>query len=267
MKTIFIAIGAIAALIVSPALAADMAIKSVPAPLPPLAPTYSWTSCYAGAGIGYGLADINHSTTDRSGVVFDAGHDNAAKGWLGMLGAGCDLQVYTRWVVGLTGDFDVSNIKGQYSFNCGGVCPGASAGFIGGIREPWAWGVGGRVGYLIGPPILTYWTVGFTQSRFDQVNYSDVQTGAATGLILPAQTYNGCYLGGGVEYAIGGDGLFWRTEYRFSDFQSRNVSQLCGGGTCGAAGTIHSIDRVHPQEQVIWTALVYRFNYWTGTKH
>jgi hypothetical protein len=48
-----------------------------------------------------------------------------------------------------------------------------------------------RVGYLIGSQLLTYWTGGFTQARFDQVlNYFDAQTGAATGLVLPAQTCN-----------------------------------------------------------------------------
>jgi outer membrane immunogenic protein len=265
MKTILIAIAAIAALIV-PALAADMPTKSPPTPLPPPAPTHSWTGCYAGAGIGYGVTDINHSTTDQSGVVFDAGHDNGAKGWLGMLGAGCDLQVYTRWVVGITGDFEFSDIKGQYSFNCPHPeCVGPSG--IGTIKEPWAWGVGGRAGYLVGPSLLTYWTGGFTQARFDQVNYSDAQTGAATGLVLPAQTYDGWYLGGGIEFELGGyvPGLYWRTEYRFSDYESRNVSQLCGGGLCGLAGTVHSIDHVRPQEQSIWTALVYRFN--TGARY
>jgi outer membrane immunogenic protein len=267
MKTRLIAITAIAALIVSPALGADIAIKSPPAPLPPPAPTYSWTGCYAGAGIGYGVADINHSTTDPSGVVFDAGHDNGAEGWLGMVGAGCDLQVYTRWVVGVTGDFEFSDIKGQYSFNCPPGCVGPS-GFSGEIKGPWAWGVGGRAGYLIGPALLTYWTGGFTQARFDQVNYSDAQTSAATGLVLPAQTYDGWYLGGGIEFALGDyvPGLYWRTEYRFSDYQSRDVSQLCGGGLCGLSGTVHSIDRARPQEQSIWSALVYRFN-WTATKY
>jgi opacity protein-like surface antigen len=182
-----------------------------------------------------------------------------------MLGAGCDVEVYTRWVVGVTGDFEFSDIKGQYSFNC--PSPGCGPSGIGTIKEPWAWGVGGRVGYLVGPSLLTYWTGGFTQARFDQVNYSDAQTGATTGLVLPAQTYDGWYLGGGIEFAVGGffPGLYWRTEYRFSDYQSRNVSQLCGGGLCGLPGTLHSIDRIRPQEQSIWTALVYRFN-WFGLK-
>jgi outer membrane immunogenic protein len=184
-----------------------------------------------------------------------------------MLGTGCDLQIYNRWVVGITGDVEFSDSKGQYSFNCPNGCAGPS-GYSGGIKGPWAWGVGGRAGYLVGPSLLTYWTGGFTRARFDQVNYSDAQTGASTRLVLPAQTYDGWYLGGGIEFEVGNflPGLFWRTEYRFSDYQSRNVAQLCGGGVCGLAGTVHSIDRVHPQEQSIWTAVVYRFN-WTGAKY
>jgi hypothetical protein len=159
------------------------------------------------------------------------------------------------------------SIKAGRCFNCPGVGCGPS-GYSGEIKSPWAWAVGGRAGYLVGPSLLTYWTGGFTQAHFDQVNYSDAQTGVSTGLVLPAQTYAGWYLGGGIEFAFGDyvPGLYWRTEYRFSDYQSRNVSQLCGGGLCGLPGTIHSIDRIHPQEQSIWTALVYRFN-WTGAKY
>jgi hypothetical protein len=79
------------------------------------------------------------------------------------------------------------------------------------IKRADAWGVGGRAGYLVGPSLLAYWTGGFTQARFDQVNYSDAQSGAATGLVLPAQTYDGWYLGGGIEFELGGyvPGLYW----------------------------------------------------------
>jgi outer membrane immunogenic protein len=274
MKRVMAAITAALLAITAPAfignsaLAADMAIKTTPARMSPQVPNYNWTGCYAGAGIGYGMADINHSTTDASGVTFDAGHDNSAKGWLGVLGSGCDLQIYPRWVVGVTADFEFSDSKGQYSFNCPATAGCVVSGYSGQIKGPWAWGVGGRAGYLVGPSLLTYWTGGFTQARFDQVNYSDAQTGATTGLVLPAQTYDGWYLGGGIEFALGDfvPGLYWRTEYRFSDYQTRNVSQPCGGGLCGVSGTLHSIDRVHPQEQSIWTAVVYRFN-WTGLRY
>jgi outer membrane immunogenic protein len=94
MKGVMAAITAAAVLIVNSALAADMAIKTMPARLSPAAAIPNWTGYYAGAGIGYGMADINHSTTDPSGVVFDAGHDNSAKGWLGMLGSRSGLQLF-----------------------------------------------------------------------------------------------------------------------------------------------------------------------------
>jgi outer membrane immunogenic protein len=264
MRTFLIALTAVIALIGGQALAADLSVAPMTAPLTAPPPVYSWTGCSVGAGVGYGVADINHSTTDSSGsVVFDTGHDNAAKGWLGIVGLGCDWQFATNWVVGITGDWAFSDITGQYSFNCPAACPSVPTGFIGSIKETWAWGVGGRVGYLVAPQLLTYVTGGFTEARFDQVTYNDAAFGTATGLTLPSQTYAGWYLGGGVEYAIGFvPGLFWRTEYRFADYQNRNVSQLCGGGDCGAVG-VQSIDRVRPQEQSIWSALIYRFN-WTG---
>jgi outer membrane immunogenic protein len=70
---------------------------------------------------------------------------------------------------GITGDFEFGDSKGQYSFNCPGGCAGPS-GYSGQNKGPWAWAVGGGAGYLIGPALLTYWTGGFTQARFDQVN-------------------------------------------------------------------------------------------------
>src|SRR5690242_679899 len=136
MKGAMAAITAAAVLIVNSALAADMAIKTAPARLSPQVPTYSWTGCYAGVGLGYGMTDINHSTTDASGLTFDAGHDNGAKGWLGLLGTGCDLQIYSRWVVGITGDVEFTNVKGQYSFNCPNPCV-RPAGYSGEIEGPW----------------------------------------------------------------------------------------------------------------------------------
>jgi outer membrane immunogenic protein len=102
MKGVIAALAAAVMLIANSAGAADMATKSPPPRLPPPSPIHSWTGCYAGAGIGYGMADINHSTTDPSGVTLDAGHDNGAKGWLGMLGAGrsSGLSKVGRWHYG-----------------------------------------------------------------------------------------------------------------------------------------------------------------------
>jgi opacity protein-like surface antigen len=48
-KTIF-GIAALAALVATPALAADMSVKAAPTPI-----ATTWTGCYANGGAGYGF--------------------------------------------------------------------------------------------------------------------------------------------------------------------------------------------------------------------
>jgi outer membrane immunogenic protein len=125
--------------------------------------------------------------------------------------------------------------------------------------------VGGRIGYVALPGLLTYFNGGFTEAHFTTINYLDSGTFLSTGLQLPSQTRDGYFLGGGTEYAITQfPGLFWKSEYRFSDFGNKTFSQVCTvTGPCGVGGTIHSFDRSRVFEQTVTTELVYRFN-WGG---
>src|SRR5665811_51499 len=53
---------------------------------------------------------------------------------------------------------------------------------------------------------------------FDQI---DIFHGDA---YIPATTYKGWFLGSGYEYGLGFmPGLFWKTEYRFADYQAQTV--------------------------------------------
>jgi len=269
MKKLVIALTAIAAF-TAPALAADMAAK---APLrAPVAAVASWTGLWISGGFGYGLMDIDHSVTSAVAPlfpVFDVGHDNGGRGWLGKIGVGGDYQFagpMGNWVIGAFADAQWSSIKGNYSFNCPGGCIGPT-GFIGQLKNDFSWAVGGRVGLIALPGFLTYFNGGFTQAHFNQVNYFDASPFTAfPGPVLGSQTRNGYFLGGGTEYAISQiPGLFWKSEYRFADYGNRDNNQVClvTSVNCGAAGVIHSIDRSRTFVQTATTELVYRFN-WGG---
>src|SRR3954464_699849 len=146
---------AVATLATNAAMAADLPVKARPLPPPP-APVATWTGCHVGIGGGYGIENLNHSTTNAAGTqVFDIGHDNSSKGAFGTVGVGCDFQVAQSWVIGAFGDWDFSGAKGRYSFNCPGGCAGPT-GYIGEIKEDWAWHAGARIGYLVMPQLLTY---------------------------------------------------------------------------------------------------------------
>jgi outer membrane immunogenic protein len=61
MKRIMIG-ATIAALIATPALAADMGapVYKAPLPAPPPVPVATWTGCYVNAGAGYGMFNQDH---------------------------------------------------------------------------------------------------------------------------------------------------------------------------------------------------------------
>ena len=62
------------------------------------------------------------------------------------------------------GDFEGGNINGSSSI------PGL--GLTGSERESSTWAVGGRAGVLVRPRFLTFFDGGFTEARFDGLNYN-----------------------------------------------------------------------------------------------
>jgi outer membrane immunogenic protein len=256
MKKLFVSIASLA-LLTGSALAADLA----PAPAPayrapvPVPPALSWTGCNINAGYGYGLwnqevfeeTDPGHAPTTTS-ITF------GGRGWLGRFGAGCDYQFglngFGNWVVGVFGDYDIMDVHGNFE--------PAIAGLVGEEKESGAWSAGGRIGYLVTPSLLTYFDGGYTQTRFDQINLVNAVTLVPSNTIL-ANTYHGWFLGGGTEYALNFSwlpiqGLFWRNEYRYSSYQSADLSMLTlGGGLTGVAVN------VKPYVQTITSSLVWRF--------
>jgi outer membrane immunogenic protein len=109
-KTIF-EIMAVAAVIATPALAADMSVKAVQRAPAPIATT--WTGCYIGANVGGGWADTKFTEAALSVLpgASDGGH--TASGWHGGGQVGCDYQFTTNWVIGIRGMWDGANLTGS----------------------------------------------------------------------------------------------------------------------------------------------------------
>ena len=160
------------------------------------------------------------------------------------MGGGCDYQFPVggwNFVVGAFADYDWSSIKGQ-------------------AQSPRS--VGGRVGWLAFPSLLTYFTGGYTQATFDRTNLSVAfgppffPVGLPANALIDKKTYKGWFLGAGDEYAINFlPGLFWKTEYRFSEFDvETNPIRFTTGVPSGVSDD--SKKWVH----TIRSELVYRFN-------
>jgi outer membrane immunogenic protein len=250
---------AITAGVTGTALAADIRAK---APRPLVAPivTTSWTGCYLGAGAGYGMWNQEHyeETFPVIGLVPNTPTATAGgRGYFGTVQGGCDYQFANRWVIGAFADWDFGRIKGTYN-PVGTPYTGEEV-----LRSSWA--VGGRLGYLVLPQLLTYVSGGYTQARFGQVDMTApaaVIPGGAIILAPPlsfaAQTYTGWFIGSGVEYAIDLlPGLFWKTEYRYASYGARDmpIFVTTNGNLLGEA--------IHAQKyvQTVRSELVWRFNF------
>jgi opacity protein-like surface antigen len=252
MKKLLLATTALIALAGGSAVAADMtpAYKTPPPPLP----AYSWTGCYVGAGGGYGIWNQENTTfidgppRTLNGVTQTSG----GRGWFGTAQVGCDYQFGSTWVVGAFADYDFGSIKGIYNT--------PNQPMQGGEKESSAWAVGGRIGWTPFDRLLTFFSAGYTQARFDQINLFNTAPPAATlGLNIAAHTYSGWFLGSGYEYAVGWlPGLTWKTEYRFAEYQTdTNTIRVTATG-------LPSGFSVDSQKWVntIRSELVYRFGGW-----
>ena len=265
MKRILLASLAGLALTSGSALAADL---YRPAPVykapPPPAPAVSWTGCYIDGGVGYGMWNQDHYTETEPGLAqLTVSSTNGGRGWLGRVGAGCDYQVASSFVIGAFGDYDFMDLTGT---NEATFPPGTLAAlghtWSGNEKESGAWAVGGRIGYLVTPSLLTYFDGGYTQARFDQINFfgAAIPSTALTD-VLPQRTYHGWFIGGGEEYALGSiipiSGLFWRTEYRYASYQNADVTIV----DTAIPGPIPFAEHVQKDVQTITSGLVWRFNF------
>jgi outer membrane immunogenic protein len=213
---------------------------------------YNWTGCYVDGGGGYGLFNQDSFTTDDGGGSTSK-VTNGGRGWFGTVGGGCDVQ-FGRWVVGAFGNYDFADLKGDV------VIPASNA--VGREKQDSAWAVGGRLGYTLTPTILTYLNAGYTQARFSGIDLFSQSSGTPADLNIGAHTYSGWFLGSGFEYNLGFmPGLFWKTEYRFAQYNRDTLPILDNGGA--PTGNSLASDKTI---QTIRSELVWRFN-WSGGRY
>jgi outer membrane immunogenic protein len=245
---------AITAGLAGSAIAADLPVKSPRIAAAPVVMT-NWTGCYVGAGFGYGMWNQEHYRANPATLVATTPSATAGgRGWLGTVQVGCDYQFADRWVVGAFGDYDWASIKGN--FNPVGTT------LVGEEKLKSQWAVGGRLGYVVVPKLLTYVAGGYTEARFGQVDFPVAGGPIVTTVSLAAQTYKGWFIASGYEYAVDFlPGLFWKSEYRYSSFRAADVPL-----SISVLGVTAVTDAIHSQKyvQTVRSELVYRFNWGAG---
>ena len=88
-----------------------------------------------------------------------------------------------------------------------------------------SWSVGGRIGALVTPQLLAYFSGGYSEARFGSTTYTNLFApfGVLTGVYSPSSTYKGWFVGAGDEYALSFlPGLFWKTEARAYHYDRQN---------------------------------------------
>jgi outer membrane immunogenic protein len=199
MKKLLITSATLAALIGTPALAADMAVKappSAPAPVP------TWTGFYGGIQFGGGWSDkaVNYSPNDPAaatllnGTAGTPGEQPVANGYrvpqsgaVGGFEAGYNWQVGSNWLLGFEADFSGSSMSGRASGTSvliSTTAPAITQSTTAAQSTDWYGTVRGRVGWLARPNLLLFGTGGFAYGR---------EAGSANYVIngLPALTVAG----------------------------------------------------------------------------
>lgn len=258
MKKFLLALTAVAAFAGS-AVAADLPARTYskgPPPAMPV-PVATWTGCYINGGGGYGLWDQENTNVDAlTGIPVTLTATTGGKGYLGTIGGGCDYQFQLagfNLLIGGFADYDWDSIKGQHAT----PSPGGFA--VANENMSSAWAAGGRLGIVVFPQLMTYFTAGYTEGTFDRQNFFNFP-GSPAGFFLDKHKYSGYFIGGGDEYAISMfPGLFWRSEYRLSQFDTARLPFLNVSGLPNSFS-----DDSKKWVQTFRTELVWRFNWGKG---
>jgi len=228
MKRTFLAVAALATLVGTPALAADMALKAAPPP----APAATWTGWYIGADVGgtwfNQSATWNPLPTPAAFGVNPITGTEKASGVIGGVYAGYNYQIAPSGLVGIEADFSGTGAKANQTQTW--TTPITGTPFPGDFtststRLDWLGSVRGRLGFLPTPQVLAYVTGGAAWGGF---NYSASNSNAGTGGAGPTfynapvsfnKTQTGFVVGGGLEWMATRNWLL-RAEYLYYGFNS-----------------------------------------------
>jgi outer membrane immunogenic protein len=231
--------------------AADLP-RRAPAYGPP--PVFSWTGCYIGGNIGYGwgrdtvsVANLGETTgvPELAGVSFGPVTGDT-KGVLGGGQVGCNYQFASNWVIGIEGDGEAADIKGDatQSFSFVSLIGPTTVTGTAHAQTDWIASATGRLGWTWDRVML--YAKGGAAWAGDK--YS-ADLSAFNEHIETSVTRPGWTVGGGIEWA------FWnnwsaKVEYDFYDFGTRNLA---------LPGTIFGIPEVVPGVDIKETISTVKF--------
>jgi outer membrane immunogenic protein len=241
MKRLIFITAVVAALIATPAMAADMPVKALAYTAP--SAVFNWTGAYAGISLGgrwtdtawttigigspLGSPDPTANPSSLESSTFRAG------GYIGY-----NWQITPLSVIGAEADAGwghinntLAGIPGTYG-TCG-LCVGPLATSVdsSNVKLGWDGSLRGRIGFLITPTSLLYATGGLA---WQQANINATCDGSLVSwcIAVRSETFSttkvGWTIGGGVEALLWSNWLL-RAEYRYADYG--NISHTFFAGS------------------------------------
>jgi outer membrane immunogenic protein len=243
MKRLLIG-AAVAALVATPVLAADMAVKA------PTPQAYDWEGLYIGGNVGWlGIEGVGLSGTPADSdtlaflgpcsaagacpTSFGSANANSVTGG-GQFGFNWQIR---NWVVGLEADIQASsaNASSTVAANAPGFAPYSATQSI---KETEFGTVRARAGMLVTPTLLAYATGGFAWAQTQEAMTFGFPSLSETGWLGRGSTAVGGTVGAGLEWALGnkwsvaGEYLYARLGATSLVFQTAPLGAGCTpGGT------------------------------------
>jgi outer membrane immunogenic protein len=251
-------------LLASPAMAADMPVKtSLP---PPAAPAFSWTGVYFGLNAGWLGAD--NSMVNQASPVSGVEEGLAAlstgdvsvgnkSGFIGGAEIGYNYQ-FNNWVAGI--EADIQGIAGQAVNGSLTTASGSlTSTLTGSMDTRWLGTLRGRLGFVPTPTVLVYGTGGPAYSEVaatTSLSQSDTVTGfsgSGTGGAGFAQLVTGWTAGAGVAWMFAQN---WsaKVEYLHYDLGTANFTWVAADNSSGAIYQTEATS-VHNQGNIVRVGL------------
>lgn len=258
MKKLLIAGAALAALIGTPALAADMALK---APPPPPPPAWSWTGFYVGLNAGYSVAnDPFNQTAAESGTIVSSSIDSRVTPNGGLFGgqAGYNFQS-GNIVFGVEGDIQWSgeHDTAGCGLECESIPPDVET--LGSAEQKIKWfgTARGRVGWTNNDWLL-YITGGAAWGGINATTAINV-SGSGTAVALSnttSFTKSGGVIGGGTEVHLGGQ---WTAKFEYLYMDLGSISDtLVAPASLGGGFTLTTNSKI--RDNIVRAGLNFKIN-------
>jgi outer membrane immunogenic protein len=237
MKKLLVAGAALAALIGTPALAADMAAPVYKAPPPPAAPPCVWCGWYVGLNVGgaWDSTSASFGPSNPATAIFFAANEfptslsTNPKGVIGGGQIGYNWQASPNFVLGLEADIQGSGYKGTATAT---PVPTGGVPFTTSVEEHshWLGTVRARAGFVASSNLLIYGTGGLAYGQ-TEVSFNTFPPGIACGPGFTcangssSSTRAGWTAGGGFEWMIA---PHWsvKAEYLYADLGTQSVTAI-----------------------------------------